>query len=188
MAIQKTVVLAGGRKLHLAIGNLLEEPVDAIVNAANGHLSHGGGVAGAIARAAGTTLDQESRKYVKDHGPVPTGSAVVTTAGKLPYQGVIHAVGPRMGDGQEEEKVASAVAASLACAHQRSWCSVAMPAISSGIFGVPVEICARGYIRGVQNHLAQYPDSAVKEIRITVFPGPIVNCIEMEMDKIKGAD
>jgi O-acetyl-ADP-ribose deacetylase (regulator of RNase III) len=76
-------------------GNLLEEPVDAIVNAANGHLAHGGGVAGVIARAAGPALVEESERIVKRQGPLPTGAAVVTTAGRLPFKGVIHAVGPR---------------------------------------------------------------------------------------------
>ena len=79
-------------------GNLLEEPVDAIVNAANGHLAHGGGVAGIISRAAGSGLQAESDRLVAEHGPFATGSAVVTTAGKLPFKGVIHAVGPRYGD------------------------------------------------------------------------------------------
>ncbi|MDQ5849974.1 MAG: macro domain-containing protein, partial [Pseudomonadota bacterium] len=66
-------------------GNLLDEPVDAIVNAANGHLAHGGGVAGIIARAAGPELQAESDRIVRERGPFPTGSAVVTTAGKLPF-------------------------------------------------------------------------------------------------------
>ena len=82
-------------------GNLLEEPVDAIVNAANGRLAHGGGVAGIISRAAGPALQEESDSIVRHRGPVPTGSAVVTTAGKLPFKGVIHAVGPRYGEGDE---------------------------------------------------------------------------------------
>ena len=86
-------------------GNLLEEPVDAIVNAANGHLAHGGGVAGVISRAAGPELQLESDRLVAERGPYPTGSAVVTTAGKLPFKGVIHAVGPRLGEGDEETKL-----------------------------------------------------------------------------------
>ena len=90
-------------------GNLLEEPVDAIVNAANGHLAHGGGVAGIIARAAGPDLQKESDLLVQKHGAFPTGSAVVTTAGKLPFKGVIHAVGPRQGEGDEEEKLVRAL-------------------------------------------------------------------------------
>jgi O-acetyl-ADP-ribose deacetylase (regulator of RNase III) len=86
-------------------GNLLDEPVDAIVNAANGMLAHGGGVAGIISRAAGPALQEESDRIVHERGPFPTGSAVVTAAGNLPFKGVIHAVGPRYGEGDEERKL-----------------------------------------------------------------------------------
>ena len=101
-------------------GNLLEEPVDAIVNAANGMLAHGGGVAGIISRAAGPALQEESDRIVHERGPFPTGSAVVTAAGHLPFKGVIHAVGPRYGEGQEEEKLARALSAAFACARERT--------------------------------------------------------------------
>jgi O-acetyl-ADP-ribose deacetylase (regulator of RNase III) len=80
-------------------GNLLDEPVDAIVNAANGMLAHGGGVAGIISRAAGPAAPGRVGRIVHERGPFPTGSAVVTDAGKLPFKGVIHAVGPRYGEG-----------------------------------------------------------------------------------------
>ena len=92
-------------------GNLLEEPVDAIVNAANGHLAHAGGVAAVISRAAGPALQQESDRIVREHGPFPTGSAVVTTAGRLPFKAVIHTIGPRWGEGEEEAKLERALAA-----------------------------------------------------------------------------
>src|SRR6185503_14762649 len=86
-------------------GNLLEEPVDAIVNAANGLLAHGGGVAAIISRAAGPELQKECDLLIQKKGPLPTGAAVVSTAGKLPFKGVIHAVGPRYGEGEEEAKL-----------------------------------------------------------------------------------
>jgi O-acetyl-ADP-ribose deacetylase (regulator of RNase III) len=97
-------------------GDLLEEPVDAIVNAANGHLAHGGGVAGIIARAAGPALQEESNRLVHSKGSFPSGAAVVTTAGRLPFKGVIHAVGPRYGEGDEERKLFEALAAAFAAA------------------------------------------------------------------------
>ncbi|MCR4411817.1 MAG: macro domain-containing protein [Thermoguttaceae bacterium] len=192
MSIRKSVELPGGRRLHLSIGNLLDEPVDAIVNAANSHLAHGGGVAGAIARAAGRSLQEESSAYVRDHGPVPVGSAVVTTAGALRYKGVIHAVGPSQGMGDEAEKLASAVCSALDRAHERGWASVAMPGISSGIFAVPPDTCARAYVQGVLRHFRGQADSAVREVRITLLPGAqggeLVRCVEAEMDLLKTRD
>ena len=128
-------------------GDLLEEPVDAIVNAANGHLAHGGGVAGIIARAAGPALQAESDRLVRDHGPFPTGSAVATTAGKLPFKGVIHAVGPRFGEGDEELKLVQAPSFLMEMRAGRGWASVSFPAVSSGIFPVPLDICSRAYLR-----------------------------------------
>ena len=89
----------GGRAFEVVTGDLLKEPVDAIVNAANGHLAHGGGVAAAIARAAGPALEEEGDRIVAGRGTVPVGEAVVTTAGRLPFKGVIHAVGTAPGPG-----------------------------------------------------------------------------------------
>src|SRR5205814_6845758 len=103
--------VAPGRLFQVVRGDLLKQPVEAIVNAANGRLAHGGGVAGIISRAAGPALQAESDRIVRSRGPIPTGSAVVTTAGKLPFKGVIHAVGPRLGEGKEEDKLRQALLA-----------------------------------------------------------------------------
>ena len=109
MQVEKHSALPGGRRLLLVVNDLLREPVDAIVNAANGRLAHGGGVAAAISDAAGDEMDTEGRAYVAEHGTIPTGEAVVTTAGELDFEGVIHAVGPRLGDGDEESKLSLAI-------------------------------------------------------------------------------
>ena len=167
--IHASVELEGERTFAVVLGDITEEPVDAIVNAANERLSHGGGVAAVISRAAGEALDRESREHVEEHGPVPTGEAAVTTAGDLPHEGVIHAVGPRQGDGDEEEKLTSAVADSLLKAHRNGWRSVSMPAISSGIFAVPHPVCARAYVGGVKRHFELYPTSSVDEVRLCLF-------------------
>lgn len=171
------MALEGGRELLLVVGNLLEEPVDAIVNAANGHLAHGGGVAAAIERAAGRRLTEEGDAYVRAHGPVKTGEACVTTAGDLPHMGVIHAVGPRQGEGGEEEKLVRAVSSALVLASQSGWGSMALPAISSGIFAVPIETCARAYVRGVREFFRDRPEASVRSVRLVVFPGPIVEAV-----------
>ncbi len=179
---RNTAHLPGGRTLHLVVGDLLVQPVEAIVNAANGQLAHGSGVAAVIARAAGPALEREGRTYVRTRGPVPTGEAVVTTAGDLPFRGVIHAVGPRRGEGEEEEKLTAAVANALLRAHEHAWASVAMPAISSGIFAVPLEACARAYVAGVRRHVSEHQESMVRSVTICLLEGPLVALVSAAMD------
>lgn len=181
MTVHTTLDLPGGRRFLLTIEDLLSAPVDAIVNAANGGLAHGGGVAAAISRAAGDALDDEGDAYVGAHGRIPTGEAVVTTAGRLPFKGVIHAVGPSMGQGDEEAKLTAAVANALLRACERGWAKVALPAISSGIFAVPFEICARAYVAGVRRHVEEHPDSSVREVRLCLFQGPLVAVVAAAM-------
>ena len=120
-------------------GDITERNTDAIVNAANSYLKHGGGVAAAIVRKGGPTIQKESDKI----GLVPVGSAVITTAGKLPCKAVIHAVGPRIGEGNEDHKLTNAVRNALLLASEQNFSSVSMPAISSGIFGFPKDKCAK---------------------------------------------
>ncbi|HEY9532850.1 MAG TPA: macro domain-containing protein [Burkholderiales bacterium] len=156
-------------------GNLLEEPVDAIVNAANGHLAHGGGVAGIIARAAGRALQEESDLIVGSRGTFPSGTAVVTTGGKLPFKGVIHAVGPRYGEGDEERKLFRALQAAFACALERGWDSVSFPAVSSGIFAVPLDICARAYVQAGRA-------SPLRNVRLCLRDQPLIDAVLKEMN------
>ena len=155
-------------------GDLLEEPVEAIVNAANGRLAHGGGVAGIIARAAGQALIDESERIVRSRGTLPTGSAVVTTAGKLPFKGVIHAVGPRCGEGDEEQKLIKALASAFERATERGWQSVSFPAVSSGIFAVPLEICARAYIAAARA-------SPLGKVRLCLRDQPVIDAVLEEL-------
>lgn len=175
--------LPGGRAFEVAEADLLKQPVDAIVNAANVHLAHGGGVAGAISRAAGPDLQRESDALVRASGPVPVGEAVVTGAGRLPFRAVIHAVGPQLGDGDEEAKLASAIDAALARAGERGYTSVAFPAVSSGIFAVPLEACARAYVRAVRRHFEARPASPLRTVRLCLVPGPLVGLVRAEMSR-----
>ena len=94
-----------GQTICVVQNDLTAEQVDAIVNAANERLAHGGGVAGAISRRGGPTIQRESAEWIREHGPVPTGSAAITGAGELPARYVIHAVGPVWGTGDEEAKL-----------------------------------------------------------------------------------
>jgi O-acetyl-ADP-ribose deacetylase (regulator of RNase III) len=157
-------------------GNLLDEPVDAIVNAANGHLAHGGGVAAIISRAAGPAFQRECDLLIQKQGPVPTGAAVVTSAGKLPFKGVIHAVGPRQGEGDEEAKLFQALASAFEKARDRNWQSVSFPAVSSGIFAVPLEVCARAYLKAMQA-------SPLSKVRLCLRDQPIIDAVLKEWGK-----
>ncbi len=168
------VRLGAASVFQIVQGNLLEEPVDAIVNAANGMLAHGGGVAGIISRAAGPALQEESDRIVHERGPFPTGAAVVTTAGALPFKGVIHAVGPRYGEGQEEEKLVRALTSAFACARERGWNSVSFPAVSSGIFAVPLDICARAYLESVR-------EAKIANVRLCLRDAPVIEAVLAEL-------
>lgn len=129
----------GKRKLRLVRGDITERVVDAIVNTANSNLYHGGGVAAAIVAKGGRIIQEESDKI----GYVPTGNAVMTNAGKLPCKAVIHVVGPRNGEGKENEKLTLAINNILKLAQQNNFKSISIPAISAGIFGFPKEKCAK---------------------------------------------
>ncbi len=125
----------------------------AIVNAANERLAHGGGVAGAISRQGGPEIGQESLAWVQQHGPVATGKAAITGAGNLKARYVIHAVGPVMGSGDEDGKLASATKSALALAEHYRLDSISFPAISTGIFGYPMERCSRVMLTTVLEHV-----------------------------------
>ena len=116
-----------GQVIRVVQGDLTAEAVDAIVNAANEHLMHGGGVAGAISRRGGPLIQRESSAWVRERGPVPTGSAAITGGGNLPCRHVIHAVGPVWGAGDEEFKLAAAVRSALDLASARELRSISMP-------------------------------------------------------------
>lgn len=130
-----------GIKVYVYVANILRLPVDCIVNAANETLQHGGGVAAVIANAAGYELTREGNRHVKTNGVVPVGKAFTTTAGKLPYDCVIHAVGPRWSDYMPhtyqnvkncESFLQNAILSSFTEAENRSLKTIALPAISSG--------------------------------------------------------
>lgn len=164
----------GGKTLKLVQGDITSEAVDAIVNAANSYLKHGGGVAGAIVRKGGQIIQEESDKI----GYVPVGKAALTGAGKLPAKYVIHAVGPQWGEGDEDRKLKSAVLSSLELAAEENFASVSLPAISSGIFGFPKERCAEIILAAAAEYLQTHPGASVKEVRICLYDPPTVAAFE----------
>lgn len=163
-----------GRVFDIVKGDLLAERTDAIVNAANSHLAHGAGVALAISKAAGFSMVEEGNDLVRQQGEIPVGGAAVTAAGRLPFKGVIHTVGPRMGEGDEHAKLVKALYSSFLKAHERGWGSVSFPGVSAGIFSVPHDICADAYLDAVRKFWDTYGDSSVRLIRLVLFEGPLL--------------
>jgi O-acetyl-ADP-ribose deacetylase (regulator of RNase III) len=162
-------VLPSGRRLRLIQGDLTAQDVDAIVNAANKHLAHGAGVAGAIVRRGGPEIQKESDDWVRRHGLAEHDRPALTGAGRLPCRYVIHAVGPMWGEGDEDAKLATAVRASLDIAAEKGLASVALPAISTGIFGFPKECAARVITHSVLEFFESQPLTSVREVRLVVF-------------------
>ena len=139
----------GRRALQLVEGDIAEMETDAIVNAANARLNLGGGVAGAIRRKGGPKIQQECNKI----GGTFVGGAVITTGGNLKAKYVIHAVGPRMGEGDEDQKLKNATLNSLKLADENNLKSISFPAISAGIFGFPIQRCAEIMLRTTADYL-----------------------------------
>jgi len=166
--------LPGGQTLRLIHGDLTEEKVDAIVNAANARLVHGGGVAGAIVRRGGPDIQRESDAWVQQHGPISHERPAITDAGRLPCRHVIHAVGPVWGDGDEDNKLRAAVTGSLTLADEHELVSLAIPAISTGIFGFPKDRGARVILDAVVDFFNEYPEASPHEVHITLIDEPIV--------------
>ena len=154
-----------GKILRLVLGDITERDVDAIINAANSFLKHGGGVAGAIVRKGGDIIQKESDKI----GYVSVGNAAITGAGSLKARYVIHTVGPRMGEGDEDNKLKNAVINSLKLASENSLKSVSMPAISSGIFGFPKDRCASILVKESLNYLREHSKSSLEMVEFCVF-------------------
>ncbi|MGE5236090.1 MAG: macro domain-containing protein [Acidobacteriota bacterium] len=169
----------GHGTIQVVVGDLTEERADAIVNAANSALAHGGGVAGAIVRKGGVEIQEESDAKA----PVPVGGAVATGAGRLACRYVIHAVGPRWGEGDEEAKLRRAVASALTRAEELSLSSVAMPALSTGIFGYPKAEGCRVIVEEVATHL-RGPAGAVRDVRLVSIDAETAGHFRAAVDRI----
>ncbi|HUA62222.1 MAG TPA: O-acetyl-ADP-ribose deacetylase [Verrucomicrobiae bacterium] len=154
-------------KIELVEGDITRIAVDAIVNAANSALAGGGGVDGAIHRAGGPEIMRELRRRP---GGCPTGSAVVTSAGNLPAKYVFHAVGPIYRDGKhgEPELLASCYRTCLALADERDVRTISFPAISTGIYGYPIEEAARIAIEEVRAYFAK-PEARIERAIFVLF-------------------
>ena len=150
-------------EIKLYQGDITDMNVDAIVNAANAQLILGGGVAGAIRKKGGPQIQEECNII----GGTFVGGAVITTGGKLKAKHVIHAVGPRMGEGDEDQKLKNATLNSLKLMDEHGLSSIAFPAISTGIFGYPIDKCAKIMISTTKEYLES--DTQIKEVIFCLF-------------------
>ncbi|MEM1980144.1 MAG: macro domain-containing protein [Candidatus Caldarchaeum sp.] len=158
------MVKVRGTEVICLKGDITEVEADAIVNAANQWLKMGGGVAGAILRKGGPSIQEECDRI----GYCPVGGAVITGAGKLKARYVIHAVGPRMGEGDEERKLRDAVINSLKLADTYNLTSIAMPAISTGAFGYPLIEAAKVIVTAVIDYLLR-ENSGLKKVMFVLY-------------------
>jgi len=158
------------QQLVLLQGDITEQSVDAIVNAANTKLAGGGGVDGAIHRAGGPAIMAECIRLRAQQGGCPTGSAVITTGGQLKVKAVIHTAGPVWDGGKagEPEKLESCYRNSLELARRHGLRTVAFPSISTGVYGYPVREAAQRALRTVKDVIEAHPDD-YDEIRFVLF-------------------
>ena len=163
-------------RIALCEGDITEQEVDAIVNAANSGLLLGAGVAGAIREKGGPTIQQECDAI----GPIEVGDAAITGAGLLPARYVIHAAGMPPGGSADEETIASSMRRSLELAHEHGCRSVAVPAIGAGIGGFSTQRCAEILLAAAREHLAG--GSVLEEIRFVLFGEPTYRVFEMAND------
>ncbi len=163
-------------RITLIEGDITEQSTDAIVNAANSALVLGAGVAGAIRSKGGPAIQKECDMI----GGTPVGTAAITSGGNLKAKHVIHAVGPRMGEGDEDEKLASATRASLEVADRNGLHSITFPAISTGIFGFPLERCAKLMLETTAEHLRG--KTGLQEVRFCLWGNEAFGVFERALE------
>ncbi len=139
--------------IELVKGDITDLEVDGIVNAANSALKLGGGVAGAIRRKGGPSIQKECDEIIAKRGRIPVGEAAVTGGGNLKAKYVIHAVGPVYGEGDEDNKLRMATINSLKLADEYGMMSIAFPAISTGYFGMPKDRCAKNMLHAALQYV-----------------------------------
>jgi O-acetyl-ADP-ribose deacetylase (regulator of RNase III) len=161
--------------IRLVQGDITNLDTDAIVNAANAQLRLGGGVAGAIRRKGGPSIQEECNKI----GGTFVGGAVITTGGNLKAWYVIHAVGPRMGEGNEDDKLKKATLNSLKLMDENNLKSIAFPAISTGIFGYPIDRCAKIMITTTKKYLQK--ETQIKEVIFCLFTASDFEIFEKDL-------
>jgi O-acetyl-ADP-ribose deacetylase (regulator of RNase III) len=169
-SVLKEKIFSSGQSLQIVQGDITTEEVDAIVNAANEQLAHGGGVAWAISKKGGAAIQEESDEWIRQHGPVSHAHPAWTSGGTLPAKYVIHAVGPVWGETSDDDKnLSDAITGSLQVADELKCKSISMPAISTGIFGFPKDRAAGIVFKAVPVYFEKNQNSSLKQVRIVLF-------------------
>ncbi len=169
-------ITIGNSKIKLIQGDITELNTDVIVNAANAQLIMSGGVAGAIRRKGGPLIQEECNKI----GGSFVGGAVITTGGNLKAKRVIHAIGPRMSEGSEDAKLRNAVINSLKLMDEHGLKTIAFPAISTGIFGYPIDRCAKIMISTAKKYLSG--ETQIKEVVFCLYSKPDYEVFNKELN------
>jgi O-acetyl-ADP-ribose deacetylase (regulator of RNase III) len=171
--------------ISIVQGDITRQTTDAIVNAANSSLMGGGGVDGAIHRAGGPAILEECIKIVAQHGRLPTGQAVITTAGNMKAKHVIHTVGPIWHGGNQDEVslLASAYRESLKLAAANKLSSISFPSISTGAYGYPVDKAAHISLNEVVAFLQK--STSIKEVVFVLFDSHTFEAYKKALEKVK---
>ena len=175
-------IFSSGITLEIHAGDITRMDTDVIVNAANKHLEHGGGVAAAIVKRGGQTIQEESRKWVKAHGPISYNQPAFTTAGEMKCKFVIHAVGPVWGEGDEDRKLAEAIHSSLLLANDLQAGSISFPAISTGIFGFPADRAADIFMEEISSFCCHKRGQSIQRIFLVLFDAGKLNTFTASFD------
>ncbi len=173
-------------KLSIVQGDITQQTTDAIVNAANSSLMGGGGVDGAIHRAGGPAILEECKQIVTRQGHLPTGQAVITTAGNMKARHVIHTVGPIWHGGSkgEAELLASAYRESLKLAAENNLTSLSFPSISTGAYGYPIDEASRIAMKTAASFLSE--TSSIKEVVFVLFDSRTFDTYASALQEISG--
>uniref|UniRef100_A0A8C2KHV3 Macro domain-containing protein n=1 Tax=Cyprinus carpio TaxID=7962 RepID=A0A8C2KHV3_CYPCA len=184
------VQMPGGVTVTVRKANICKLHVDAVVNAANEDLKHIGGLALALLQAAGPSLQQNCDLHTKANGPLKPGDAIITAAGRLPCKYVVHAVGPRFSDSDRHttvQRLRRAVRESLNQATTRNCSSIAIPVISSGIFGCPLDLCTESIAKEVHEYIEDHnhrgSNSTLTEVHLVDNNGSTVNAMSQAVSK-----
>lgn len=169
--------------IKVVSGDITEEETEAIVNAANSYLRHGGGVALAIVKRGGSIIQRESDEIIKTQGALQAGKSVITSAGSLKTRYVIHTVGPMWGEGNEDEKLRYAISSALTLAKDYGIRSVSFPAVSCGVYGFPQEEGTLIITETVKKFIEENED-AFDEIHLIGLGEPVPDLFKEALENV----